>query len=186
MSWISLDFVEFGENYEMYSEFPYDIRHKYKLNVLNGCIDKHSYKIYNLGYKYKRRLYKHHRLIYYALVEPFDWNDKNIVIDHKNHNKLDNRIENLRLVTQSENLRNMSNYKGVDFIFVKDLPDKIVVNEEHKIYYSPSSDKFYIDLGIHFRQMKENKNHAHYRIHYKYKGKQYDINTTKWRKDNGY
>ena len=46
MSWISLDFVEFGENYEMYSEFPYDIRHKYKLNILNGRITKFGYKVF--------------------------------------------------------------------------------------------------------------------------------------------
>ena len=186
MSWISLDFVEFGENYEMYSEFPYDIRHKYKLNILNGYINDQNYKIYVFTQKCKSKKYRHHRLIYYALVKPFDLNDKRLEIDHINHQRDDNHVENLRLVSPVENMINCSKIKGISYIFVNDLPDKVVVCEEHKIYYSPSSNNFYRDLVVHFKQMYEKKSYAHFEIRYAYKGKQYNINTTKWRKENGY
>lgn len=186
MSWISLDFVEFGENYEMYSEFPYPIRHKYKLNILNGYINKQGYKIYDFRQRSKMKLYRHHRLIYYAIINHFDLYDKTLEIDHINHIRTDNRIDNLRLVSHSENVFNKSIAKGIKYKFVNELNDKIIVNEEHKIYYSPSYNNFYRDLGIHFREMHENKSYAHFVISYSYKGKSYQINTSKWRKENGY
>lgn len=187
MSWISLDFVEFGENYEMYSEFPYDIRHKYKLNVLNGRYIKNDYKQYQFSKKGKRKEYKHHRLIYYAFVEPFDLNDRNLVIDHINHDPKDNHIGNLRLVSTSENQFNVSKHRDIVYKFVKDLHDKIIVNELHKIYYSPSNDKFYRDIGPHFRELYERKRHKNcLEIHYVFEGKNYNLSTSKWRKDNGY
>ena len=185
MSWISLDFVEFGENYEMYSEFPYPIRHKYKLNVLNGK-NWGEYIRFRFNKNNKRKEYKHHRLIYYAFVEPFDLNDRNLQIDHINHNRSDNHIENLRLVTRSDNQINCGKKNGIEYNYVNELPDKIVVNEEHKIYYSPSNDKFYRDLEVHFKQMHENKHYNCYIIQYIYLKKMYRINVTKWRKENGY
>ena len=186
MSWISLDFVEFGENYEMYSEFPYDIRHKYKLNILNGRITKFGYKVFTFLQNGIRKYYMHHKLIYYALVDPFDLNDRNLEIDHVNHVRDDNRVDNLRLVTRSENDLNRTKTKSVTYNFVNELIDMVFVNELHKIYYSPSNDKFYRDLGVHMREMYERKIHAHYRIQYRFEGKQYQINVTKWRKENGY
>ena len=187
MSWISLDFVEFGENYEMYSEFPYDIRHKYKLNILNGGLDKYGYKRICFTMNGRKKTYKVHRLLYYVLVKPFDINDRNIQIDHVNHNRDDNRPENLRLVSASENQFNVSKHKDIVYKFVKDLHDKIIVNELHKIYYSPSNDKFYRDIGPHFRELYERKRYKNcLEIHYVFEGKNNNLSTSKWRKDNGY
>lgn len=186
MSWIPLDFVEFGEHYEMYSEFPYDIRHKYKLNILNGTIDKYGYVTFRMSKNNIRKRYKHHRLIYYALVEHFDLNDRNLEIDHINHLRDDNRIDNLRLVTKSQNILNKTKTGCVSYNFVKELPDKIIVNEEHKIYYSSLNDKFYRFLDVHFRELYETKNWKSFWINYRFEGKLYRLNTTKWRKENGY
>lgn len=65
----------------------YDRVSKYKWHYSNG------YAVTNFGYRM-------HRLI---MLPPHD-----LVIDHINHNRLDNRRENLRVCTQLENSRNRS------------------------------------------------------------------------------
>jgi HNH endonuclease len=63
----------------------------------NGSKDYYGYTII----KFKGRQYKAHRLIWMYHYGTFPQN----VIDHKNGNKSDNRIENLRDVKQAENVR---------------------------------------------------------------------------------
>lgn len=48
-----------------------------------------------------------HRFIYWSLVNPIP---KGLVIDHINRERSDNRLENLRMVTVSENNRNRDKY----------------------------------------------------------------------------
>lgn len=43
-----------------------------------------------------------HRLVWESFISPID---KGMVIDHINENKLDNRITNLQMITQGENIR---------------------------------------------------------------------------------
>jgi hypothetical protein len=50
----------------------------------------------------RTRRYKLHRLIYAAHHPEFDLHDKNMEVDHINHNKLDNTIDNLRHCTRSQ------------------------------------------------------------------------------------
>lgn len=51
---------------------------------------------------FKRKMYFGHRLAWFYVYGEFPKNE----IDHINHNKLDNRIENLRNVTAQENQKN--------------------------------------------------------------------------------
>lgn len=59
-------------------------------------------------YSGKRKVFYVHRRIWEIHYGPIP---KDMKIDHKNGNSLDNRIENLRCVTQRENIRN-SNLVG--------------------------------------------------------------------------
>jgi hypothetical protein len=58
--------------------------------------------------KIKGKIYMGHRLAW--LLAYGEW--PNGEIDHINHDKLDNRIENLRVVSREENLRNKTVYSG--------------------------------------------------------------------------
>src|SRR6202790_3293681 len=62
-------------------------------------------------------------------------NYKNI-IDHKNHNTLDNRIENLRLCTSQENNRNRKKRKNVSSIYKGVLWRKDKNRWQAKIVYN--------------------------------------------------
>ena len=81
----------------------------------------------NNGYiriRINKKLYYLHRLIYKYHNEDFDITDSssNNQIDHMNINPLDNKIENLRVVNNSQNQRNQhklkncsSKYRGVSW-----------------------------------------------------------------------
>ena len=57
------------------------------------------------GYAIRRGGKRFHRLVIGA--------EAGQIVDHINHNKLDNRIENLRIVTSQENARNRRKQTGV-------------------------------------------------------------------------
>jgi hypothetical protein len=89
------------------------------LRIRKACTDSDGYKIVILYRNGKRKKLKIHRLIAIAFIP----NPKNkTCIDHINNKKLDNRLNNLRWVTNQENNRNSSisknntsQIKGVSF-----------------------------------------------------------------------
>ncbi len=73
--------------------------------ILKQCDDKDGYKIVRLSKDCKMKTIKVHRLVAFAFIpNPLNKN----IIDHLNNLKDDNRIENLRWVTQQENCYNQS------------------------------------------------------------------------------
>jgi hypothetical protein len=76
-----------------------------------------------------------------------EWPKKGMEVDHLNHNPLDNRIENLRVVTPSINARNKlkgngysSRYKGVHFRHTRGTYiGRVGIRIEKKIKYILSS-----------------------------------------------
>ena len=99
------DFPEYfvGTDLNIYSE-------KWgKLKKLNKCINSNGYYIVGLwkeGKDYKKRV---HRLIAKMFIKNPDDLPQ---VDHINHNKTDNRIENLRWVSGRDNDRNRSMNKN--------------------------------------------------------------------------
>ena len=70
-------------------------------------------------------------------------------VDHINRNKVDNHLENLRLVNASQNNYNISSHFGIQYEFIDDLPDKAIKVlfyrefEDNKYYYHDDEDIFY-------------------------------------------
>lgn len=77
---------------------------KIKKGSIAGTLNKYGY----LQVQINKKIYKVHRIIY---IMHYGKIPKDLVIDHINRDKLDNKIENLRAITQAENTFN-SNAKG--------------------------------------------------------------------------
>ncbi len=90
-----------------------------KEKLMNGCIITKGYLLYSLSWKLKNKTnsYTAHQLVAQAFLGHIIGGYK-LVVDHINDNKLDNRVENLQIVTQRENAfktqgKYSSKYKGV-------------------------------------------------------------------------
>jgi len=62
----------------------------------------------------KRYNYLYHRIVYKIFNESFDFNNRKLIIDHKDRNRLNNSISNLKLVTKKQNCQNTNAY-GLSF-----------------------------------------------------------------------
>jgi hypothetical protein len=103
------------EEYEICRSFPYQIRKIVNGKILKEYQRKDSYVECSLnGVRYLK-----HRIIAIQLISNPDQLPN---IDHKNKIKNDNRIENLRFVTQSENMKNTKSYRNFEFEYYDNLP----------------------------------------------------------------
>ena len=147
------------DDYEIYSEFPYQIRKKTTGKILKETLKDNGYLMVSLNGK---KYYKH-RLIATQWIE----NDEpglKFQIDHKNHVRTDNRIENLRWVPPSENCQNRSIN---DASFVDELPESAITVDRYgkhenlnDLYYC--DDVFYVYTGINYRMLNKLQNSKGY------------------------
>lgn len=121
-----------------------------------GSITKDGYRVICTTVNGKQKLMLVHRLVWF--LETGDAPKPPQVLDHINHDPDDNRIENLRLVTQKENCRNRKSKK------VKKLKDSRYVDtsvfgvrfdKKYNCYIVTTSDNKVLDAVYDFDLAKE-------------------------------
>ena len=150
MSWI--DCVA-DKDYQIFSEEPYQIRRKTNKRIVKEHIDKTD------GYirlMLNQKLYRKHII----LAKQFIPNPDNLpCIDHINRIRTDNRIDNLRWVSHSDNSKNKTSHLNHEYNYVDNISDNsFEINEygnhqfEH-YWFDVDADKFYFFNGYQYREL---------------------------------
>ena len=135
-----------GNDYEINVNYPYVIRKISNQRILKESVQSSGY----LRVKLNGRDYLKHRLIGLQFIHNPD--PKHLTqIDHISGDRTDNRIENLRWVSNKQNCNNKHIYKDRKVEFVQELPDNAVVVENYSrfefegLYFH--GGLFYVDTG---------------------------------------
>ena len=154
LKWKKLDFVECGLHYSINLDTN-EIRNDISLKILKPFINRGYYRIC-LYLNCKRKHYFVHVLVWYAHYGIYD--TKQYDVDHIDHNRTNNNISNLRLVSKSLNAINISCKNGKHFDYQSELPDAITINADHGIYFCKQYDKFYRKVSDNqYRELREYK-----------------------------
>jgi len=129
-----------------------------KKHYLKPVLGKTGYYITQLSKKGKPKTIKYHRLIYE--YNNLDKDISDLFIDHIDRNKLNNNIDNLRLVNKSENncnieVRKHNKSTGIKNIHINNKNKFIVQITKNKIIYRKSFNTLEEALEIKKNKLKE-------------------------------
>ena len=153
--------------------------------ILKPDINGSGYIRYNFSVNNKvKHILLHHIIIKLFIDKNFD--STKFEVDHKDRNKTNNNIDNLCIVSRSENIRNVSkSWNGKEFNFLNDIGNALIIDEEAQIYYSLDYDRFYmyINQSGKYKELHVNLNNGKYPcIQYKYNNKQHYLSINKFKK----
>lgn len=153
--------------------------------ILKPKIDRHGYIQYQFRVNGKQKCIFLHHIIVKLFINP-NFDSSKFDVDHKDHNRTNNSIDNLSVVSRIENNRNKSkSWNGVEFNYIDDIGEKLVINSEAGIYYSLDLDKFYmlINHTNKYKELHVYLNHGkNPSIRYQYNNKQYKFSINKFKK----
>lgn len=119
------------DDYEILTVYPFTIRKKSNHREVTERTEYDGYIRLYLNCKQ----YLKHRLI----AEQFIPNPDNLPeVDHINHNRSDNHIDNLRFASRITNCKNKASHRGVQYRFVDSIPDDALVVD----YYETKTGRF--------------------------------------------
>jgi hypothetical protein len=119
-------------NYSITTDEPWQFQHinAYgKVAVINPWFNQQKGYYYVAFGKFHR---KKHYLLHRFVVEQYIPNPDNLPeIDHRNHDRTDNRFENLRWVSRTMDMCNRSSVQGRKFDYFDELPEGFVSFDEY-------------------------------------------------------
>ena len=155
MSWVE---CKADSDYEIFTEYPYQIRRKSNKKIVGESINKYTGYIQCM---LNQKHYKKHRLIALQFIENDDPDNKKQV-DHIDRNKLNNHINNLRWCSSSENNKNRSSYNNYKCEYFDNIDDECILVDIYgnhtfeNYYFDEKTDIFYFYNGIKYRKLKIN------------------------------
>ena len=151
-------------DYEISTDFPHVIRKRANGRVIKESIGNHGYLCLNLSEQVNGRTIRHNYLKHRLVAKQFIENPDDLdYVDHINRNKLDNTIENLRWCSSSENNKNKSSTRGVEYDFFDNIDDEAIVVTDYgthrfeNYHYVPEEDSFYFYNGVKYRRLHINE-----------------------------
>lgn len=154
--------------------------------LLKPHVDSKGYIYYSFKVNGKQKNIFYHKIIVKMFIKP-DYDSKIEEIDHCDHNRTNNSIENLKVVSRIENQRNTSiSRTGKDFNFISDIGKSLIINEDAGIYYSLDLDKFYMFINHtnKFKELHETLGKYNYPcVRYSYNNKNHNFYTTNFRRN---
>jgi hypothetical protein len=149
MSWQS---CVVDDDYQIYDEYPYQIRRKSNKKIIKECIDSHGY----VHCKLNNKIYYKHRIVALQFI-PNPENKEQI--DHIDQNKINNHISNLRWCSRSENNKNRGGQKCKKFVILDELPETAEPltnynNHELKgVFIDLVGEKLYLFNDVKYREL---------------------------------
>lgn len=152
--------------------------------LLKPHINQDGYMQYCFRVNGKYKIILYHVIIVKMFIKS-DYDSNKEEIDHRNHNRQDNSIENLCVVSRSENQRNSSSMNGKKFNFVDNIGKSLVINEEAGIFYSLELDRFFmfIEHTNKYKELHEQLHNGNPYVYYCYKNKLHNFSINKFKKN---
>ena len=151
-------------DYEISTDYPHVIRKRANGRIVKESIGNHGYLCLNLSEQVNGKTIRHNYLKHRLVAKQFIENPDDLdYVDHINRNKLDNRIENLRWCSSSDNNKNRTSIHGVEYEFFDNIDDEAVVVTDYgqhrfeNYYYNHDEDSFYFYNGVKYRRLHINE-----------------------------
>ena len=154
------------DDYEINDAYPYPIRRKGSDKIIKETVNNEGYIYCNLNCIQ----YKKHRIIGLQFIPNEDPEHKTI-IDHVDHNRANNHIDNLRWCSSSENNKNRASHRGRQFVFLDELPDTAESLDSYNghdldgVFIDYEQKKVYLFNGIKWRELTPTRNRGNLYYH---------------------
>ena len=161
---MDFEVLRVNADYEICTVYPHAIRKASTKRIVKEHIENTGYLRLTLYEKVNGRTVKHNYLKHKLIAIQFIPNPDDLdVVDHINRNKLDNRIQNLRWVSASQNARNITSHGGITYEYFDEISDDAVVVRDYGIhsfedyFYVPEENSFYYFNGAQYRRLHVNE-----------------------------